>query len=82
MGSNEVNLEQIDFKNIPEKFHNQPIAILDSSYDSGCLIIGYRSPEGEYFVNPKPDIVLVPGCKIFVLGTKSQIRQINTLFQI
>lgn len=82
MGANECNLEQIDFNNIPEIFHNKPIQELDQSYDSGCLIIGYRNAQGEYFVNPKGDLIIEEGSKIFVLGTQAQIRQINTLFQM
>lgn len=82
MGSNEVNLEEIPYKNIPAQFHGKKLAELDSSYDSGCLIIGYRNPEGDYKVNPDRQLEIVPGCKIFVLGTQSQIRQINTLLQL
>jgi len=82
MGSNEVNLEEIDFKNIPTEFHHKPLSLLDESYDSGALIIGYRTPDGEYKVNPGRDIEIIPGCKIFVLGTKHQIKQINTIFQL
>ena len=82
MGSNEVNLEEIPYKNIPSQFHGKSLSELDSSYDSGCLIIGYRNPEGDYKVNPNPQLEIVPGCKIFVLGTQSQIRQINTLLQL
>ena len=82
MGSNEVNLEEIDFKNLPKKFHHKPLRLLDDSYDSGALIIGYRNPEGAYDVNPDRNIEIIPGCKIFVLGTKSQIKQINTFLQL
>ncbi len=82
MGSNEVNLEEIDFKHIPTKFHNKPLSLLDESYDSGALIVGFRTPDGQYVVNPRRNIEIIPGCKIFVLGTKNQIRQINTLLQI
>ncbi|MGB0391616.1 MAG: potassium channel family protein [Salibacteraceae bacterium] len=82
MGSNEVNLEEIPYRNIPTQFQDQKLSKLDESYDSGCLIVGYRTPEGEYKVNPSRELILVPGCKIFVLGTQSQIRQINTLLQL
>ncbi len=82
MGSNEVNLEEISYKNIPSKFHGRTLSELDRSYDSGCLIIGYRTPEGEYRVNPDPNLEIIPECKIFVLGTQSQIRQINTLLHL
>lgn len=82
MGSNEVNLEEIPYKNIPAQFHGKMLSELDSSYDSGCLIIGYRTPEGAYKVNPDRKLEIIPECKIFVLGTQSQIRQINTLLQL
>ena len=82
MGSNEVNLEEISYDNIPAKYRGQSLQQLDESYDSGCLIIGYRTPEGEYKVNPSKELLLIPGCKIFVLGTESQIRQINTMFHL
>ncbi len=82
MGSNEVNLEEISYKNIPTQYQGKPLKELDQSYDSGCLIIGYKTIDGEYQVNPSRDLILVPGCKIFVLGTESQIRQINTIFRI
>ena len=82
MGSNEVNLEEISYSNIPSKFKEQTLHQLDESYDSGCLIVGYRTPEGEYKVNPSKDLKLIPGCKIFVLGTEAQIRQINTMFHL
>jgi voltage-gated potassium channel len=82
MGSNEVNLEEISYSNIPVQYQGKPLKELDESYDSGCLIIGYKTIDGEYQVNPSRDLILVPGCKIFVLGTESQIRQINTFFRI
>lgn len=82
MGSNEVNLEEIPYSNIPKEFQGEELKKLDDGYDSGCMIVGYRTPEGEYRVNPDRKLKLVPGCKIFVLGTESQIRQINTFFHI
>lgn len=82
MGSNEVNLEEIDFNNIPKKFHFKPLHVLDDTYDSGCLIIGYRTPEGEYRVNPDRNLEIIPGSKIFVLGTEDQIKQINIIFRL
>ena len=82
MGSNEVNLEEIPYKNIPVKFQGEKLSKLDESYDSGCLIIGYKAADGDYKVNPSRELILVPGCKIFVLGTRSQIKQINTLLQL
>lgn len=82
MGSNEVNLEEIDFSNIPDKFHYKTLNELDKSYHTGCLIIGYKDIEGAYSVNPSGDYKIVPGSKIFVLGTSEQVNSLNEIFEI
>jgi voltage-gated potassium channel len=41
---------------------------------TGANIIGYKTPKGEYILNPKPDTLVVPGAKLFVLGTPEEIK--------
>jgi voltage-gated potassium channel len=45
-------------------------------------IIGYKSPEGEYIINPDWDIVVVKNSKLFVLGNPKQIDEFDKLFQL
>ncbi len=77
MGSNEVNLEEVTFEALPEKYHYKTLGQLDQDYHTGCLIIGFRTPDGQYIINPSKDLEIVPGSKIFVLGRADQIQLLN-----
>lgn len=81
-GNSKINLEEITFENIPESYKNKTIASILQDFETGCNIVGYKTPEGEFIVNPKPSILLVPGSKLFVLGQPEQINQINKIFGI
>lgn len=77
-----TNLEEISFDDCPEKYHNKSIATLDLRKLTGCTIIGYKDPSGEYFINPDPDTVLVKGSTLIILGQPNQIHRLNDLFNI
>ena len=80
-GNNAANLEEITFENLPVEFQNKSIRELGIRDKSGANIVGFRTPEGEYIINPSPDQVILLGTKIFVLGTENQIssfREIST----
>jgi Trk K+ transport system NAD-binding subunit len=32
-----------------------------------------KRPDGEYEINPSPDTVMLPGTKLFVLGSPEQV---------
>ena len=81
-GESKVNLEEINFESIPEEYKNKTIASISNDFDTGCNIVGYKTPEGEFIINPKSDIKLVPESKLFVLGKPEQIREINKIFGI
>lgn len=72
-GSSSINLEEITFENLPDELKNKTIRELGIRDKSGANIVGFRTPEGEYVINPSPDTVIMPQAKIFVLGTLDQI---------
>jgi len=72
-GTSSVNLEEITFENLPDELKNKSIRELGIRDKSGANIVGYRTPEGEYIINPSPDTMITPQAKIFVLGTLEQI---------
>lgn len=80
-GSNEVNLEEIGFKNIPDNCKYKTIKDVKNQFEN-CNIIGYKSPENEYFINPSDTTSILPKSKIFVLGTSQQIKELNLALQL
>ncbi len=77
-----VNIESISFSELPAEFQNKTIKQLEAKRLTGVTIIGYKSPEGEYIINPDWDIVVVKNSKLFVLGNPKQIDEFDKLFQL
>ena len=81
-GNAGVNIESISFSELPDEFKNKTIGQLEAKRLTGVTIIGFRTPSGEYLINPDFDIEVVPQSKLFVLGTQEQINKLNKLFGI
>jgi voltage-gated potassium channel len=73
-GTSSVNLEEISFENLPQEFKNRTIKELGIEDKSGANIVGLRTKEGGYLINPSPDTEVTAHTKIFVLGTLDQIE--------
>lgn len=70
-----IRLEEILFSSLPEYFRNKTISELQIRNKTGANIIGLKTAEGEYIINPLPDTKLMGDHKLFVLGTVEQIMQ-------
>lgn len=81
-GSNGVNIESIDFNELPEEFRNKTIGQLEAKRLTGVTIVGFKTPEGEYIINPDYAIEVVPKSQLFVLGSAEQIQKLNSIFGI
>lgn len=78
-GTSSVNLEEITFENLPDELKNKSIKELGIRDKSGANIVGLRTPEGEYIINPSQETLIMPNSKIFVLGTIEQIDEFRDL---
>ena len=81
-GKATVNLEEINFQQLPENLKYCTINDLKQKAMVGCNVIGLKSKEGEYVINPSNDTKIIPGSKLFVLGNPEQIRLLNQKFGI
>ena len=81
-GNSAVNLEEIEFRELPDDVKYTTIGDLQDRSLSGCNVIGYRSEAGEYIINPPADLKILPNSKLFVLGSPEQIKKLNTIFGI
>lgn len=79
-GGDNIRLEEITFANLPEKFQNKTIRELEVRNRSGANIIGFKTADGEYVINPNADTMIIPDAKLFVLGTSEQITRLKELF--
>ncbi len=78
----DINFEEIAFEDLPEKYQHKAIKDLHLRQHSGANIIGYRSGEGKYTINPTPDTTLTPGTSFIVLGDGEQLAQMKTYFKM
>ena len=79
-GDAEINLEEISFEDLPKNLHNKTINDLNIKYQTGCNIIGFKTSDSKYVINPNADTLLLPYSKLFVLGNTQQISQLNNIF--
>jgi len=79
-GDTTANLEEVDVNDLPEKFINKTIFDLDLRNKTGCTVIGFKSPNKEYIINPESDCKLIKGTHLIVLGRPEQIIKLRELF--
>jgi voltage-gated potassium channel len=79
-GGDAINLEEFTFESLPEHLQNKSIKELEIRNKSGANIIGFKTADGQYTVNPSPDTVMIPHAKLFVLGTPEQIKNLKLIF--
>lgn len=76
-----TNLEEVVCTYIPESKPNKTINDLEIRMKTGANIIGFKSPDGKFILNPTPDTKVIPGSKFFILGTKDQVNKMKELLQ-
>ena len=81
-GNRGANVESITYEQLPTELQGKTIEELDSKKITGVTIIGYKTKDGDYQINPDIDIVVVPGSKIFVLGKSEQIDHLHDHYGI
>jgi len=81
-GTKSVNLEQVSFEQLFDHEKTCTILDLDLRQKTGCTIIGFKTADGEYIVNPNPEMELTPKSKIIVVGNSEQIKSLQKAYSI
>jgi voltage-gated potassium channel len=76
-----IRLEEILFNSLPESMKNKSIRELEIRNKTGANIIGFKTAEGEYVINPPPDTIMLPDAKLFVLGTQEQVLKFKEILK-
>ncbi|WP_245962994.1 potassium channel family protein [Ulvibacter antarcticus] len=77
-----INVEQVPFEKVCPNGKEQAISDLDLRRKTGCSIIGYKSPTGEYLVNPEPSLVIKKDSKLILIGTPNQIDSLKEMYNV
>jgi voltage-gated potassium channel len=76
-----IRLEEILFSSLPESMRNKSIRELEIRNKTGANIIGYKTANGEYVINPPPDTIMMQDAKLFVLGTQEQVMRFKDILK-
>jgi len=74
-------LEEIVCKDLPDDARRKTIFEIGIRRKTGANIIGFKTPDGRYVLNPGPDTKVSKGSKLFVLGTPEQISKMRQLLR-
>lgn len=75
-GKINIRLEEILYSNLNDRLKGKSIRELEIRNKTGANIIGFKTGDGDYIVNPEPDTVMKPDAKLFVLGTQEQVSKL------
>ena len=75
--SEEVYIDEISCKNISAQFTGKSIGEWSIRSATGANIIGLKTADNNYIVNPSPDVKITGNDQIFVLGNPEQIGKLK-----
>jgi len=79
-GESATNLVEILTDELPKEYLSKSIFDLDLRKTTGCTVIGFKTPDREYIINPEGNTKLIPNSKLILLGKPEQIKKLNQLF--
>lgn len=74
-----TNLEEISVNDLPPEFLNKTIRDLDLRRRTGCSVIGFKTANNEYIVNPESETELTTNSNLIVLGRPNQIKKLREI---
>lgn len=81
-GDNTTNVEEIKMEDITPSGKEITLKELDLRRETGCTVIGYKTPNGEYVINPEAELKLAKESKIIVLGRPEQIESLKLKYNL
>jgi len=79
-GESSSNIEELIIEDLPQEYKNKSILDLDLRKRTGCTVIGFKTPEKLYIINPDATTKLVENSKLIVIGNPQEIEKLNNLF--
>ncbi len=80
-GSSAINLEEVEVSQLTNLTEGIELKDLALRQKTGCTVIGIRTPEGDFIINPGADQKIEPNSRLFVLGKPEEISDLNKFLQ-
>jgi voltage-gated potassium channel len=77
-----INVEQVPFEKVCPSGEEMAIHDLDVRKKTGCPVIGYKSPNGYYVVNPEPSLMLQKCSKLILIERLFLIDKLKNLYGV
>ncbi|GGG88744.1 potassium transporter TrkA [Polaribacter pacificus] len=79
-GEHIANLEEVAINDLPSMYLGKTILDLDLRRQTGCTVIGIKTPKGDYLINPESTEIMKKDTILIVLGRPEQILKLRKLF--
>jgi len=77
-----VNVQEITYDAVCADQRDRTIRDIDLRNRTGCSIIGYKSADGNYIINPEASLIIEKNSKLIVIGRPEQIAKLHKEFAI
>ena len=77
-----TNIESISFEELPQHYQGKSLEALNLKKNTGATIIGFRTKNGEFIINPPENTILEEKSALLILGNMEQISKVNQLFNL
>lgn len=74
---NSIHIESVEYDHLPALIRDASLREVMLWNKTGVNCIGVKDTDGKFLINPPDDIIIKPGMKVLVLGTRQQIMQMK-----
>ena len=75
-GKANFDLEEVDFSKVREEMIGRTLGEVVPLHGSGVNVIGMKTPDGAYRINPPSETIISREVKLFVLGATADVEQL------
>jgi voltage-gated potassium channel len=74
---NSIHIESVEYDHLPAVIRDSSLREVMLWNKTGVNCIGVKDQDGKFVINPPDDIIIKPGMKVLVLGTRQQIMHMK-----
>lgn len=76
-GGESINMESVAYEDLPDDLKHKSLKKIMAWQKTGINCIGIKDQDGNFIINPPDEVLIEPGMRVIVLGTKEQIEEMK-----